>query len=439
MGWFDKKSWQLRRKIKDLQSDLAAAEREGKYVVEQGLFFAELAQMGDATMMVLGKADTLDTEEETVIRNFLERNGFSVETLRLDRSHKTLSYLEIIPPEEFTRRVAKGLKDAGYRLIDDSDHERESNLQDKTVTLSCLIRTIAALFTSHVNNLIVSTPIKFNMEGNRLLHWMPLMRDFLLKKVPADLPDVCKEPFVAAYNHYYGRLGRMESTESLNVGGQFEDEPSDHGSIETELSAPQSPSGRPAWEAPKGGAFNHPEPKSAAAAAKEKKAAAAPAAPQVDRPLEAAMALSRMYKSLIGASEHRKLRNAEVLLDYVRRFFDAASACVLVRPSEDSPWHLVANSGSIQCVDTDSSGLVTCDTRTITASVSQNAIVTGEPSNGDNHPSSLAAPLLLQDAEGALFILTPKSYSADDHPHVAALAQVFKEFPDLLLQIPAKK
>jgi len=437
MGWFDKKSWQLRRKIRDLQNDLAAAEREGKYVVEQGLFFAELAQMGDATMMVLGKADTLDTEEETVIRNFLERNGFSVETLRLDRSHKTLSYLEIIPPEEFTRRVAKSLKDAGYRLIDDSDRERESHLQDKTVTLSCLIRTISALFASHVNNLIVSTPIKFNMEGNRLLHWMPIMRDFLLKKVPAELPDICKEPFMAAYNHYYGRLGRMESTESLNVGGHFDDEPSDHGSIESELSAPQAPSGRPAWQAPASGAFNREQPNDASATAKGKAAAAE--TPTGDRALEAAMALSRMYKSLIGASEHRKLRNAEVLLDYVRRFFDAASACVLVRPAEDSPWHLVANSGSMQCVDTDSSGLVTCDTRTINACISQNAIVTGEPSNGNNHPSSLAAPLLLQDAEGALFILAPKAYSPQDQPHMAALAQVFKEFPDLLLQIPAKK
>ena len=27
MGWFDKKSWQLRRKVKDLQADLKEAER----------------------------------------------------------------------------------------------------------------------------------------------------------------------------------------------------------------------------------------------------------------------------------------------------------------------------------------------------------------------------------------------------------------------------
>ena len=46
MGWFDKKSWQMRRKIKDLQADLREAERDGKYVKEGGLFFAELEDMG---------------------------------------------------------------------------------------------------------------------------------------------------------------------------------------------------------------------------------------------------------------------------------------------------------------------------------------------------------------------------------------------------------
>src|SRR5690606_19338710 len=124
MGWFDKKSWQLRRKIRDLQSELAAAERDGKYVIEQGLFFAELQEMGDQTMMVLGATDQLDSSEEDVIRNFFERNGFTVELLRLDKSHKGLAAVEIIPPEELIKHVARGLQDKGFRIIDDSEQER---------------------------------------------------------------------------------------------------------------------------------------------------------------------------------------------------------------------------------------------------------------------------------------------------------------------------
>lgn len=146
MGWFDKKSWQLRRKIRDLQSELAIAEREGKYVLEQGLFFAELQDMADNTIMVLGTAEHLDAEEENIIRNFFDRNGFTVEALRLDKTQKTLANVEIIPPEELTRRVARALKEDGYKLIDDSDQERPANLEKKTVTLSAIIRAILALF-----------------------------------------------------------------------------------------------------------------------------------------------------------------------------------------------------------------------------------------------------------------------------------------------------
>src|SRR4051812_39413662 len=101
MGWFDKKSWQKRRKIKDLQSDLREAEREGRFVVEQGLFFAELEDMGDATMMVFGASSDLSGSEEAVIRQFFDRNGFGVERLKLDRAHTGLADVEIIPPEEF--------------------------------------------------------------------------------------------------------------------------------------------------------------------------------------------------------------------------------------------------------------------------------------------------------------------------------------------------
>jgi len=210
MGWFDKKSWQLRQKIKDLQTELAFAEREGKYVVEQGLFFAELDEMGDATLMLLGKADHLDAEEEPVVRTFFDRNGFTVERLRLDRTQRNLSDVEIIPPEELTRHVARILKSNGYRMLDDSEHERPAELDNKIFPLSAVVRSVSALFAEHVHHIIVTTSIKMNMEGNRLLHWLPLIHDALIRKIGPDAPEVARDAFFDGYNHYYARFGHLE-------------------------------------------------------------------------------------------------------------------------------------------------------------------------------------------------------------------------------------
>ena len=99
--WFDKKSWRLRRKIKDLQADLREAEKEGRYVLQDGLFFAELEDMGDVTMVVFGAADMLSSQEESVIRGFFERNGFTVHSLKIDRTQTHLAEVEIIPGDGF--------------------------------------------------------------------------------------------------------------------------------------------------------------------------------------------------------------------------------------------------------------------------------------------------------------------------------------------------
>src|SRR5690606_6181082 len=108
------------------------------------------------------------------------------------------------------------LKEAGFKLLDDSDHERESRPEEKLLTLSGIVRAITVLFTTFVYQLIINNdPIKMNMEGNRLLHWMPLIRDVTGEKVGEELVDLCREPFVDAYNHYYGQLGRMENPELL--------------------------------------------------------------------------------------------------------------------------------------------------------------------------------------------------------------------------------
>ena len=155
--WFDKKSWRLRRKIKDLQADLREAEKEGRYVLEDGLFFAELEDMGEMTMLVFGATDILSAQEESVIRGFFDRNGFTVHRLKIDRSQSHLAEVEIIPPSEMVRHIARRLKADGYKVLDDSKQETPSDLGHRIVTLSGLVRTIVILFCDRVQQLIAKT------------------------------------------------------------------------------------------------------------------------------------------------------------------------------------------------------------------------------------------------------------------------------------------
>lgn len=453
MGWFDKKSWQLRRKIRDLQSELAAAERDGKYVVEQGLFFAELQEMGDATLMVLGTADHLDSEEDTVIRNFFERNGFTVENLRLDKTQKTLAAVEIIPPQELTKRVAKALKDQGYRLIDDSDQERPSDVAEKKLTLSGLIRSISALFATHVHKLIINTPIKMNMEGNRLLHWMPLVREALVGKASPDVVGLCREPFVDAYNHYYGQLGRMENPEALE---DFAEESVVSGlDMEPILDAPPADQ----WEKPNDAHKQTPPVADRSDShdrlngnlhrgetdAERLESPAMPAAvgARTNRETDTAYALATIYKSLIGASDQRRVRNAEVVLDTIARFFGSKSACLLIRRSDDTAFTVQSNSPGQTCIETNNDGVVCTDSELLLNASNKTGITVIPPANGSREPQAVIAPLSLDGARALIYLAAPGEFSGDadgpDSSHFAALAKVFREFPDLLLAEKSQK
>lgn len=442
MGWFDKKSWQLRRKIRDLQSELAVAEREGKYVVEQGLFFAELQEMGDATMMVLGTADHLDSEEEEVIRNFFDRNGFTVEVLRLDRDHRALAAVEIIPPEELTRRVARELKEDGYRLVDDTDQERPPDLDKRMLTLSSIIRATSALFSSHVHQLLVSTPLKMNMEGNRLLHWTPLIREALLRKVPQEVVSLCREPFINGYNHYYGRFGKMANPEQFqNLTDELPGE--DLLDIKSDIGLDSDPQVNAEEETePWSGTTGEIEQATTAAQVSSpvfsSNADAGPPVPG-DRAVEAAYIVAKMYKSLIGASGERRVRNAEVLLENFAHFFSAKAACLLSRHAPNAPFRLQANSGKQACVETGRDGKVECDTTFLTEAIaSQNVVAVIQDHNGFTNPKAVVVPIEVdKGADTVLYLVEPAAYDAspesNDREHASLLAQVFREFPDLAI------
>lgn len=434
MGWFDKKSWQLRKKIRDLQSELATAERDGKYVVEQGLFFAELREMQDETLMVLGTANLLDSEEETVIRNFFERNGFSVEALRLNKAHRTLADAEILPPEELTRRVAMRLREKNFVLVDDSEEEREANLDERLVPLSAVLRTISALFAGHVHQVIVSTPIKLNMEGNRLLHWMNPIRENLMQKVPRELVSHALEPFVDSYNHYYDRFGHIKDPGALGelceVSGARD--------ISSEFDAVVHPPGEslrkmpPLPQTPPDGTAKL----FGGVDGRNRQTAPAPRKSD-DLELFAAQTLARMYKSLVGAPPERKVRNCEGLLAEVAAFFRAASCCLIYRRGPENDFQLYANYGDTTCVEVKDGGVVACGTANLEQAASSGQVEIRH-SGAENGGRGITLGIAPENSwQYVLYVNEPgleaSISDAELGRYTRDLAQVFRQFPDLLL------
>jgi hypothetical protein len=389
MGWFDKRSWQLRGKIKDLQADLIAAEEQGKFIVEQGLFFAELDDMGEATMMVFGATDELQSGEADIIRNFFERNGFQVERVKLDRASTGLADCEIIPPEEFTRHVGKALKAEGWRLVDDSEDERQANLKDRVYPLSSLIRSIAILFAEQVRSVTARSNIKMNKEGNRLLHWMPKIAEAIGRKCPSLTVDVVRPYFDDAYAVFYGHV--VSKREGSLSGGLFSDASKIKGlqfgagnnqpqlpippslqqaQVPAQAQQPTPPSSPaipmapppiPQLGAPTFRPTLPPRPDSspvaippigtpaplssippianspgsgASGATGSRPAPLAPLSPPPAEPslqdkLDGSETLALVYKSLIGSSPSRCVRNCEAILDIVNRAFQASATCIL--------------------------------------------------------------------------------------------------------------
>ena len=344
--WFDKKSWRLRRKIKDLQADLRQAEKEGRYVLEDGLFFAELEDMGEMTMLVFGSTDILATQEESVIRNFFERNGFTVQRLKIDKTQTHLSDVEIIPPSEMVRHIARSLKSNGFKVLDDSSKESASDLSRKIVTLSGLIRSVLFLFCERVRNTIATSRIKMNKEGNRLLHWLPKICEAIRPKVSNELIALLHPYFVEAYLEFYGHLGSGGSSVLSSPTAEPKED-----QIPSIRFSPAQPSPKPATENPptkKPEQVERVEPHKDALSAQPQeaikpadtvKAAPPQAASESDRieierllkELNTADTLARMYRRLIRTTSSRCVRNAQLLLEEVNKLFRATAACILVK------------------------------------------------------------------------------------------------------------
>lgn len=447
MGWFDKKSWQLRRKIKDLQAELAVAENEGKYVVEQGLFFAELQEMGDATMMVLGTADHVESGEDAVVRSFFDRNGFTVERLRLDKSHKALVDLEVIPPEELTRYVARLLKNSGYKMIDDSEHERPYDGAEKIFPLSALVRSISWLFADQVQTILVNTPLKMNMEGNRLLHWLPMMKECLDTKVSAEVINETRRPYIEGFHHYYARFGHLDPNPP--------EEPVKEAELPVEESVPEENSSFPPVEelhariktTASGSNSNGVEPVFSGYDT-ELNRRAVKIDNNEDNETSAGLALARIYKSLIGAQRERPVINSELVLQEILKFYDATSVC-LILPDESGRNHSIhAGAGRSLCVGENETDKLPVSSTVISECISTKkfAVVHNagnmDPSASlifNSIESAAAAPIMREGKVGAVLYIDRRDnlnpFTSGELRSLEKFTDVFKEFPDLLLSV----
>ncbi|MBX7244419.1 MAG: GAF domain-containing protein [Candidatus Sumerlaeaceae bacterium] len=489
MGWFDKKSWKMRRKIKDLQADLKNAEAEGKFVVEDGLFFAELEDMGEMTMMVFGTVDTLASSEDSVIRQFFDRNGFTVERLKLDRGHTGLAEVEIIPPEEMTRAVGRALKTAGFRMIDDSENELAPDLEGRIYPFSALIRAITTLFSERVQEVIGTTRIKLNKEGNRLLHWMPKIVEAIATKVPRDVVEQAREAFNEAYAQFYQPIGHgseVSPTDKLMHGGSSGlDSKSSKGPLRMDDKIPSPdfgntpPSGLqsvqppppPRPKAPEGSVASSvdgvdfhpykprgpqvapaptaaPRPAPAPPRPAAKPAASAPAGSdeKLVRARELAEALARMYKALVKANPSRCVRNSEAILEEINKLFQAAATCVMVKVVQGHGLTIHAQAGKKLVWGEDGGQGFPISSSVLGHCIKIREVVTNLQSPSADPTASMvahkieataAAPISVNDEIVGIVYIDRRGgvrpFSDEDAAMLKEVVKIFEEFPDLTL------
>jgi hypothetical protein len=210
MGFFDKRNRLFRQKIHDLQRDLEQAEREGNYTVAEGVYFARMADMSDSTQLVM--VDELHADEEVdVIRAFLERNGFSVEELRISPLRREIQRAVVIPPNEIIVSMAMILRNDGYRIIDETETPQPFDYMRRICPIGDLAHAVSLLFARKVQRIISNSSIKMTKEGNRLLSWMPLLVRALGSQVPKEVIDAIDIYFDEAFEHFYSQASARQS------------------------------------------------------------------------------------------------------------------------------------------------------------------------------------------------------------------------------------
>ena len=495
MGFFDKNSRQLRRKIKDLRAELKQAEQDCKFIVHEGIFFAEMEGMGDMTMQVFSTADLHDSQEQEVIRTFFDRNGFTVESFKMDRERRGLRDVEIVPPNEMLKMMIARLQEEGWRVTDEEDTNNTFSVDARTMPVEDLAAATSMMFSENVRKIVASTGIKITKEGNRLLSWMPMLIKTLEKKVDPDAIEKTRPIYEDAYAYFYLRdfdKGQQPtptpppaSTPTPTLAPDAQEPPvASRAAVSDEAPIPKPiPKPKPA----------PPRPKTVRAAASssqqvrpivdearrmfeetfarfaiklEKRVStmlagsatpageASPAIPsdieeQIGRLTHSeqlAKVLAAMYQSLVKANPSRCVKNAETLLHPINRLMNASATCVLLRMPQTNRMTIFAQSGDKLSWGEGKGGKgFQVSTTVIRDCVKQRAVATSQPMGGDPSESQIlfkiestaAAPVTVDgELMGVLYVdrrNNPSPFTEEDTKILSKLAEVFEQYPDLTL------
>jgi hypothetical protein len=352
------------------------------------------------------------------------------------------------------------MKADGYRIIDDSDREKAANLEQKIIPLSSLLRGIVVLFAQHVQQVIATSRIKMNKEGNRLLRWMPKIVSVIGKKVDKEVVELLTPYYHDAFEAFYGRVGKMSEVSPNAKGGD-----SAMANVtpvgRERIPALSFPSSKVTNTAPTAGSDSagtvqniaqtapKPPPPAWATAPTPKQnnpaAANATALAEAIRARETAEAASRIYRSLVGASSNRCVRNAETMLEEVNRLFNATATCLMVKVPQGDGFTIHANAGKrLSWGDGGGEGFPVSSSVLTRCLQQRTAVSTQMAGAGDPSASMVmhqieaaaAAPVMAQDdVVGILYVdrrNNPVPFEDHDCEGLQRLADIFREFPDLV-------
>lgn len=495
MGFFDLKSRQLRRKLRDLRSELKQAETDGRFVRADGVYFAELDQMGDMTIRAFGTGGLHAAEDEHVLRTFFDRNGFTIEELKFEKGEEYFAELEIVPPNELLRHIASLMKDEGFRVIDDGERETLPNIPQKILPVSSLARTTALLFAERVNRVIATTDIKNNKEGNRLLKWMPQVVQSLRNRLDPMTIQTLRPKFDDAYAYYYtGGPDKRKAKRGAGAEPAPDDQPSPRPAPERPRVEARSPASDekpianvqfPKNGGAKGGGSGIDAGEIINDVVKEAQLAfdealgnmserlwsrlherlsklEAPAGEgassggAIDRPQmeklaaseQMAKVLGAMYHSLIRAKPHKCVSNSETILKFANRLFNATATCIMTRVGGGDEFTIFAQAGKRLVWGEGGARGFAISTSIIRNCVNHQKIVTSTPSSSDPTSSMImhkietaaAAPITIGGEITAILYVDRRegasAFTSEDMEKLRKVTKVFAEFADLTLGVP---
>lgn len=490
MGFFDRKTWQLRRKLKDLQSELKHAEQEGRFLRAEGLYFAELEDMGEQTMMLMGTVDSLAAQEISVLQTFLDRNGYQVEAIKLNRDKTAIQEAEFLPPGEMVQHVSRLLEDRGWTVMDDGDSHKSFDREARILPLSSLIPAVDLVFARKVRQLVAKTKIKKNKEGNILLQWLPSMIESLEGHILPDVIETVSPLFAHAHEYLYEggpdlrKPREKRKGESTDAGSAPKSAPpTKKESTDPGRKPPSAPPERPSPSGPSPDRIRHeighelreelrngfdqayPQLALRLSTMLDERLSRLQSAAEVSTAgqggrasrediarLTAAELFARtgaaMYHSLIRANPQRCVTNAEALLKHVNRLFESTATCLLKRSPSDA-MTVFAQAGKLLVWGDSGAEGFPISTTIVRECVQQRAAVASSPEPGGADPSQsmiqhgieacAAAPVIVNGELVAVLYLdrreTLNPFSAEEVKMAGRIAKVFQEFADLTLGI----